>query len=220
MKKYLCPSILSADFTRLGEEISMLEEGGADIIHCDIMDGAFVPNISFGPKIVGDVRKITSLPLDVHLMINNADLRIPDFIRAGANMISVHFENNTHLDRTVNLIKESGAKAGVVLNPSTPVILLTEIIGYVDYILLMSVNPGFGGQRFIGNSIKKLQQLRKIIDSNGSEILIEVDGGVGPENIAELCSAGADMFVTGASIFHSKDKLEATRQLKKAITNC
>lgn len=220
MKKYLCPSILSADFTKLGEEIRMLEEGGADIIHCDIMDGAFVPNISFGPKIVGDLRKITSLPLDVHLMINNADQRIPDFIKAGANMISVHLENNTHLDRTVNLIKQLGAKAGVVLNPSTPVLLLADIIEYSDYILLMSVNPGFGGQKFIGNSMKKVQQLRKLLDGSGSECLIEVDGGVGPENIAELCRAGADMFVTGASIFHSKDKLEATRQLKKAISDC
>lgn len=220
MKKYLCPSILSADFTKLGEEIRMLEEGGADIIHCDIMDGAFVPNISFGPKIVGDLRKITSLPLDVHLMINNADQRIPDFIKAGANMISVHLENNTHLDRTVNLIKQLGAKAGVVLNPSTPVLLLADIIEYSDYILLMSVNPGFGGQKFIGNSMKKVQQLRKLLDGSGSECLIEVDGGVGPENIAELCRAGADMFVAGASIFYSKDKLEATRQLKKAITDC
>lgn len=176
MKKYLCPSILSADFTKLGEEIRMLEEGGADIIHCDIMDGAFVPNISFGPKIVGDLRKITSLPLDVHLMINNADQRIPDFIKAGANMISVHLENNTHLDRTVNLIKQLGAKAGVVLNPSTPVLLLADIIEYSDYILLMSVNPGFGGQKFIGNSMKKVQQLRKLLDGSGSECLIEVDG--------------------------------------------
>ncbi len=135
-------------------------------------------------------------------------------------MISVHLENSSHLDRTVNLIKELGAKAGVVLNPSTPVLLLADIFEYADYILLMSVNPGFGGQKFIGNSMKKVQQLRKLLDASGSECLIEVDGGIGPENITELCRAGADMFVTGASIFHSNDKLEATRQLKKAISNC
>lgn len=217
--KLLCPSILSADFSRLGEEISLVERAGADVIHCDIMDGKFVPNISFGPKIVSDVRKITKLPLDVHLMIENADLMIPEFVRAGADMISVHFENNVHLDRTLKIIKDHGKKAGIVLNPATPVFLLTDILADADYILLMSVNPGFGGQQFIPHVIKKITELKSLAGKLNPDCIIEVDGGVGPDNIRELSNAGANMFVAGAAIFNSHDKVRAVKELKQAISN-
>jgi ribulose-phosphate 3-epimerase len=216
--KFLCPSILSADFTKLGEEISIIEQAGADVIHCDIMDGHFVPNISFGPKIVGDLKKITKLPLDVHLMIENADFFIPEFINAGAGMISVHYENNIHLHRTIHLIKDKGVKAGVVINPGTPVIMLSEVLSEVDFVLIMSVNPGFGGQKFIANSLNKIRLLKEMISGINSKCLIEVDGGISIQNIPDLCKAGADMFVAGASIFMANDKLKAARDLKQAIS--
>lgn len=216
--KFICPSILSADFSRLGEEIRIVEDAGADIIHCDIMDGSFVPNISFGAKVIRDVRKITSLPLDVHLMINNADMHIPEFIKAGANFISVHYENNTHLHRTISTIKDAGIKAGVVINPATPVFILEDIISTVDFVLVMSVNPGFGGQKFIEHSYNKIKELKDMIIQLNEDCLIEVDGGVSIHNIADLCNAGADMFVAGSSVFNSVDKTQAITKLKEAVS--
>lgn len=216
MKK-ICPSILSADFAKLGEEIKEVEKAGADLIHCDIMDGHFVPNISFGAKIVSDVNKITDLPLDVHLMINNPDKFINEFHKAGANYLSVHYENNLHLNRTISQIKDLGMKAGVVINPATPVFMLDDIIEYADYVLIMSVNPGFGGQKFIPDSIKKVKQLRKKINDSKLDCLIEIDGGIGVENIKEISDAGADMFVCGASIFNSKNKAEVINKMKQLV---
>lgn len=216
--KYICPSILSADFSRLGEEIKIVEDAGADIIHCDIMDGSFVPNISFGAKVISDVRKITSLPLDVHLMINNTDIHIPEFVRAGANFISVHYENNTHLHRTLSAIKDAGIKAGVVVNPATPVFMLEDIISMVDFVLVMSVNPGFGGQKFIENSYNKIKELKDMIIQLNEDCLIEVDGGVSIHNIADLCKAGVDMFVAGSSVFDAVDKTQAILKLKEAVS--
>ncbi len=216
--KFICPSILSADFSRLGEEIRIVEDAGADIIHCDIMDGSFVPNISFGAKVIRDVRKITSLPLDVHLMINNADMHIPEFIKAGANFISVHYENNTHLHRTISTIKDAGIKAGVVINPATPVFILEDIISTVDFVLVMSVNPGFGGQKFIEHSYNKIKELKDMIIQLNEDCLIEVDGGVSIHNIGDLCNAGADMFVAGSSVFNAVDKTQAITKLKEAVS--
>ncbi len=216
--KLICPSILSANFAELGNEIKLVEEAGADIIHCDIMDGSFVPNISFGPKIVNDVNSVTDLPLDVHLMINNADNLISEFVKSGADMISVHYENNTHLDRTIHRIKDSGIKAGVVINPATPVFMLEDIVQELDYVLVMSVNPGFGGQKFIVNSLSKISELKEMLNDLNDKCLIEVDGGVTAENISELARAGADMFVAGASIFHSDNKAKALKDLKEAVS--
>lgn len=210
----ICPSILSADFSILKEEIREVESAGADMIHCDIMDGHFVPNISFGAKIVSDVNKITELPLDIHLMINNPDKFIAEFHRAGAEYISVHYENNLHLNRTINQIKDLGIKAGVVLNPATPVFMLDDILEYADYVLIMSVNPGFGGQKFISNSLKKVRELKKKIVENHFNCLIEIDGGVGVDNIKEVSDAGTDMFVCGASIFGSKDRGSVIKKMK------
>lgn len=217
MKK-ICPSILSADFAILEEEVKDAEKAGADIIHCDIMDGHFVPNISFGSKIVSDVNKITSLPLDVHLMIENSEYFIDEFYKAGADYISVHYENNFHLNRLINRIKSLGIKAGVVLNPATPVSMLTDIIQYADFILIMSVNPGFGGQKFISNSLNKIRELKKLITSNNYDCLIEVDGGVDTENIKEISDAGADMFVCGSSVFNSADRSETIRKMKESVS--
>lgn len=218
MKK-ICPSILSANFAKLREEIIEVEKAGADIIHCDIMDGSFVPNISFGPKIVSVVNDITELPLDVHLMINNPGAYIPQFHRAGADYISVHYENNIHLNRTVNQIKDLGIKAGVVINPATPVFMLDDILEFADYILIMSVNPGFGGQKFISNSVSKVKELRNKIDANKFKCEIEIDGGIGIENIKEVSEAGVNMFVSGASIFGAKDRKDAIERMKKIISN-
>ena len=202
MKK-ICPSILSADFADLKNQLKEAEKCGADIIHCDVMDGNFVPNISFGAKIISDVNKITDLPLDVHLMINDPGKYIDEFHKAGADFISVHIENNMHLNRTISQIKDKGIKAGVVLNPSTPVFLLEDIIEYADYVLIMSVNPGFGGQKFIPNCLDKIKKLKELISLNNYDCNIEVDGGVGPDNIKEISEAGADMFVCGYSVFNA-----------------
>ncbi|HMS66191.1 MAG TPA: ribulose-phosphate 3-epimerase [Ignavibacteria bacterium] len=215
--KKICPSILSADFSRLKEEISEVEKAGADIIHCDIMDGNFVPNISFGAKIVADVNRITDLPLDVHLMINNPENFIKSFYDAGADLISVHYENNVHLNRILNQIKDLGIKAGVVLNPATPVFMLNDIIQYADYILLMSVNPGFGGQKFISNSIEKILQLRELIDKSNYDCLIEIDGGVDLNNIKILSDAGVNMFVCGSSVFNTSERSSVIQKMKELI---
>lgn len=217
MKK-ICPSILSADFAKLKEEIKDVEKAGADIIHCDIMDGHFVPNISFGSKIVADVNKITDLPLDVHLMIDNSEYFIDEFFKSGADFISVHYENNFHLNRVITRIKSLGIKAGVVLNPATPVSMLTEIIEYADFILIMSVNPGFGGQKFITNSVAKIRELKNLITKGNYNCLIEIDGGVDIGNIKELSDAGADMFVCGSSIFNSGNRSETIRKMKEIVS--
>ncbi len=203
--KVIAPSILSADFSRLGDEIKAVESAGADWIHADIMDGHFVPNITFGPMIVESVRRVTSLPIDVHLMIENPNDYIPTFAEAGASLISVQAEASIHLNRSVQLIRECGARPGVVLNPSTPVQTLEWIIDHVDYVLIMSVNPGFGGQAFIKNSLDKVIALRQLIRQKNLKTLIEIDGGVNAETITDIAAAGVDVFVAGSAIFGSRD---------------
>jgi len=215
--KLLAPSILSADFWRLGEQIQECIEGGADIIHFDVMDGHFVPNITFGPVLLESIKKHCPLPLDAHLMIENPDKYIPDFIKAGADMVSVHVENTPHLHRTIDLIKSLGAKAGVVINPATPLSSLEEIIYYVDFVLLMSVNPGFGGQKFIDRSLIKLKRLKAMVKSINPNILIEVDGGIKEDNILEVARAGADIFVVGYGIFGAEDIKAQTKKLKEIL---
>jgi ribulose-phosphate 3-epimerase len=213
--KLIAPSILSADFTRLKEEIAAAEAAGADWIHADVMDGHFVPNITFGPLVVEAVRRVTGLPIDVHLMINDPDRYIGDFAKAGATFISVHAETCLHLHRTVQLIRDSGSRPGVVLNPATPIETLRWILEYLDFILVMSVNPGFGGQAFIPNSIAKIAGLRRMITEMGLQTLIEVDGGVSPQNIADIAAAGADVFVAGSAIFKSPDYRQTILSLRR-----
>ena len=203
--KVIAPSILSADFSRLGDEIKAVETAGADWIHADVMDGHFVPNITIGPLIVEAVRRVTSLPIDVHLMIQNPDDYIPAFVEAGASLISVQVEASIHLNRSLELIRECGARPGVVLNPSTPIQTLEWIIDIVDYVLIMSVNPGFGGQAFIKNSLEKVRTLRQSIRRKNQNTLIEIDGGVNENTIAEIAAAGVDVFVAGSAIFGSRD---------------
>ncbi len=216
--KRIAPSILSADFSRLGQEIKAVQNAGADWIHVDVMDGHFVPNLTIGPLVVQAVKQATSLPLDVHLMIENPDQFIPDFVKAGADLVSVHVEACPHLNRTVNRIKDLGADAGVVLNPSTPLTAIEWIIEFVDLVLVMSVNPGFGGQSFIPNSIQKIANLRKMIDERNQATLIEVDGGVSQTTIEAISLAGADVFVAGSAIFESTDYKETIESFRKKIT--
>ncbi|MBC8378106.1 MAG: ribulose-phosphate 3-epimerase [Planctomycetes bacterium] len=215
--KRIAPSILSADFTRLGEEIKAVEDAGADWIHVDVMDGHFVPNITMGPIIVEAARQTTSLPLDVHLMIENPDRFISDFISAGADLISVQAETCTHLNRTVQLIKESGARAGVVLNPATPIQAIQWVLEDIDFVLIMSVNPGFGGQQFISNSLEKIRELKKLIQSSDLSVLIQVDGGVNKGTIKDVSLAGADVFVAGSAVFGSDDYKETIRTFRSLI---
>jgi ribulose-phosphate 3-epimerase len=215
--KLIAPSILSADFSKLGEEIRTVESAGADWIHVDVMDGHFVPNITIGPLVVEAVKRSTSLPIDVHLMIENADDYISAFARAGASYISVQVEACPHLHRTVQHIKASGAKAGVVLNPSTPIESLAWILEDVDYVLVMSVNPGFGGQKFIPNSISKIKALRKLIEDRGLSALVEVDGGINETTIAAVAAAGADVLVAGSAIFGSKDYRRTIERFRKKM---
>lgn len=203
--KLIAPSILSADFSKLGAEITAVENAGADWIHVDVMDGHFVPNITMGPLVVDAVKSVTSLPIDVHLMIENPDRYIAEFAKAGADYISVHVETCAHLDRTIQLIKESGARPGAVLNPATPLSCLDWILESLDFVLLMSVNPGFGGQSFIENSLDKIQQLRDMIEKKKLSTLIQVDGGVNNNTIAQVSAAGADVFVAGSAIFGKSD---------------
>lgn len=211
----IAPSILSADFSRLGEELKTVEEAGADWIHVDVMDGHFVPNITIGPVVVEAVRKSTKLPLDVHLMIEAPDFYIPHFIKAGADIITVHVEVCKHLQRTVRSIKENKKIAGVVLNPATSLNTLDNILDEVDLVLLMSVNPGFGGQEFIPSTTKKVEKLKRMIDDAKLKTDIEVDGGVKPENAGDLIKAGANILVAGSSVFKSKDYKKAITALKK-----
>ncbi|MCS7262080.1 MAG: ribulose-phosphate 3-epimerase [Aquificaceae bacterium] len=217
--KLLAPSILSADFWRLGEQIQACVEGGADLIHFDVMDGHFVPNITFGPVLLESIKKHCPLPLDAHLMIERPERYIPDFVKAGADMVSVHVENSPHLHRTLELIKSLGAKAGVVLNPGTPLSALEEALHYADFVLLMSVNPGFGGQKFIERSLERLRRLRALVDSVKPQILIEVDGGVKEHNLLEVARAGADILVVGSGIFSAEDIKGQTRRLKELLTS-
>ena len=212
--KMIAPSILSADFTRLGEEIRAVEAAGADWIHADIMDGHFVPNITFGPMVVEAVRRVTRLPIDVHLMISEPERYIADFAKAGADYISVHVETCIHLHRTVQLIRDAGARPGVVLNPATPLEALQWILEYADLVLVMSVNPGFGGQAFIANSIEKIQRLRQMIMEKRLTTLIEIDGGVSDKTIGNIAAAGVDVFVAGSAIFGSRDYAAAIRGLR------
>src|SRR6516225_4424907 len=205
----IAPSILACNFSKLGEE------GGADVIHVDVMDGRFVPNISIGIPIVESLRKATHLPLDVHLMIDRPEQYVEEFVRAGANRVLVHQEATPHLDRALAMIRESGAEAGAVLNPATPVTMLSEVLDKLDTVLVMSVNPGFGGQKFIPGAFEKIRQLNQWRARYNAAFRIEVDGGVEAENVAELALAGANTFVAGTSIFHTPDPAAAARQLRK-----
>ena len=213
----LAPSILSADFAHLAEQVQAVAEGGATVLHVDVMDGHFVPNITIGPPVVASLRKVTKLPLDVHLMIENPDLYIPAFVDAGANWISVHQEACIHLNRTLDHIRSQGANPGVVINPATPVHMLEEVLDLVDHVLVMSVNPGFGGQKFIPKVLDKIRAARKMIDDRGLSVDLEVDGGIKPSNAKELAAAGVDVFVAGSAIFESPDYRATIQQLRDAI---
>ena len=195
-----------------------MEEAGADWIHVDVMDGAFVPNITVGPFILEAVRKVTSLPLDVHLMIERPEQYISEFADAGADVITVHFEACTHLHRTIQAIKEKGKKAGVSVNPATPLVSIKYVLGDIDLLLIMSVNPGFGGQRFIPSALEKIKKARQMVDKIGANVSIEVDGGVKLENIGEVASAGADIFVSGSGVFGTKDYKKTIQEMKKIIS--
>ncbi len=216
--KYLAPSILSADFSNLTQHIRMAEMGGADWIHCDVMDGKFVPNLTFGPIIVEAVKRAAKLPIDTHLMIERPDDLIEDFVKAGSDFITVHQEAVVHLHRTISKIKELGAKAGVVINPATPVDTLSEILPFVDLVLIMSVNPGFGGQSFIENSLSKIAALKEIRELFDYKFLIEVDGGINVKNIKQISMAGCDVFVAGSSVFKSDNVTSAVLELKNLIS--
>ena len=210
----IAPSILSADFSKLGEEIKAAERGGAGLIHVDVMDGHFVPNITIGPLVVKAARRATNLPLDCHLMITDPDLYIDDFARAGATMISVHVEAVVHLHRTLAAIRDLGCRPGVVLNPATPLVSVEEALPFVDYVLVMSVNPGFGGQSFISTSLDKISRLRGMIDSRGLNVHVEVDGGIDTTNVADVVRHGAEWIVAGSAVFGKGDAEVATRELR------
>ncbi|MEW6501951.1 MAG: ribulose-phosphate 3-epimerase [Thermodesulfobacteriota bacterium] len=214
----IAPSILSADFARLGSEIAAVEQAGAEVIHIDVMDGHFVPNITIGPLVVQAARKVTRLPLDVHLMIENPDRYLDSFAEAGADWITVHVETGYHLHRTVRRIRDLGKKAGVVLNPATPLASLDYILEEVDLVMLMSVNPGFGGQSFIPSTLAKVRALKAMIDARGLSVGIEVDGGITPTTIGEVYQAGANVFVAGSAVFGKADYAKEIAALKAACT--
>lgn len=215
--KIIAPSILSADFSKLGQEIKEIDEAGADWVHIDVMDGHFVPNITYGPIIVEASKKSTSMLLDVHLMIEKPDLMIPEFIKAGADLISVHAEACTHLNRTVNMIKDEGVKAGVALNPATPLSSIEWVLEDLDFVLIMSVNPGFGGQKFIKNTLDKVRALKKMIMDVNPSTLIQIDGGVNKNTIEEIGLAGVDSFVAGSAIFGSDDYSATIKDFRSKI---
>src|SRR6185503_18559246 len=212
----IAPSILSADFARLGEEIAAVEKGGAGILHVDVMDGHFVPNITIGLPVVKSLAAATRLPIDAHLMISEPGRYAEQFVAAGAKMVSVHVEADAHLHRTIMAIKGAGAQAGVAINPATPLTEIEEAIGFADYILVMSVNPGFGGQRFIEPALDKVRRLRRMIDERGLKTRIEIDGGIDLDNVAEVVAAGAEILVAGSAIFGAADPQEATRLMREA----
>jgi ribulose-phosphate 3-epimerase len=214
----LAPSILSADFAHLAEQVARAQEGGASVIHVDIMDGHFVPNLTIGPPVVKSLRKVTKLPLDCHLMIDNPDEFIPIFAEAGADWISIHQEATVHLNRSLQHIRDHGVRAGVVINPATPVGTLSEVLEMVDYVLVMSVNPGFGGQKFLPNSLHKMRHLAEIRAQRGLNYRIEVDGGVGLDTVAEVVRAGAEILVAGNAVFGKGDPKTNAEQLLKAAT--
>lgn len=214
----IAPSILAADFSRLGEQVLKAEAGGADYIHVDVMDGHFVPNITMGPMVVNAVRQVTGLPLDVHLMIESPERYLAEFCAAGANNLTVHVETCPHLHRTVQQIKELGCRAGVTLNPATPVSSLEEILPYVDLVLVLTVNPGFGGQAFIQGMLPKIRRVRAMLDDIGSAAELEVDGGIGPKTAPSTVHAGADVLVAGSAIFGAREGIEeAIEQIRKAL---
>jgi len=217
MNKQIAPSILSADFSRLGEEIRAVEKAGADLIHVDIMDGHYVPNLTIGPGVVSSLRKTTALPFDVHLMIEDPDRYIDAFADAGSNILTVHAEAVVHLHRTVHFIKGKGIRAGVSLNPSTPLSCIEEILPDIDLLLIMTVNPGFGGQKFIEGMLPKIRKARELAQSRGLGLAIEVDGGVTPDNIGTLAEAGADIFVAGAAIFGSPSYSDTITRMKTIL---
>jgi len=216
MSVLIAPSILSADFAALGDAIATVERGGADLIHVDVMDGHFVPNITIGPPVVTSIKRVATVPLDVHLMITDPDRYIDAFADAGAAMMSVHVEVLPHLHRTVQAIKARGVKAGVVLNPSTPVGVLEDMAGDVDFVLIMSVNPGFGGQTFIPRSEAKVREVRALLDRVGNPAPVEIDGGIDAHNVGRVVAAGARIIVAGSALFRSPDPEQATRDLKAA----
>ena len=217
MSYRIAPSILSADFARLAEEVKAVARAGADLIHFDVMDNHYVPNLTVGPLVCAALRPHVELPLDVHLMVKPVDALVPAFAKAGANIISFHPEASEHVDRTIGLIKEQGCKAGLVLNPATPLAYLDHTLEKLDLVLLMSVNPGFGGQQFIPGVLPKIREVRKRIAATGKEIWLEVDGGVKIDNIAEIARAGADTFVAGSAIFGSKDYTATIRELRSRL---
>jgi ribulose-phosphate 3-epimerase len=213
----IAPSILSADFARLGEEVAAVEAAGADLLHFDVMDNHYVPNLSIGPLVCASLRPRTRLPIDVHLMVKPVDRLVPEFAKAGANIISFHPEASEHVDRTIALIKECGCKAGLVFNPATPLAQLDHTLDKLDLVLLMSVNPGFGGQQFIASVLPKIAEVRNRIRKSGRDVWLEVDGGVKTDNIAEIAKAGADTFVAGSAVFGSKDYAATLRDMRARL---
>jgi ribulose-phosphate 3-epimerase len=209
----LAPSILSANFAALGEDIRMVEEAGAHLIHVDVMDGHFVPNITIGPPVVKSIRKVTKLPLDVHMMITDPDKYIPAFVEAGANLLTVHAESTVHLDRTLNFIRSQRVGVGVSINPATPVVAVEHVLGLADMLLIMTVNPGFGGQSFIPYTVEKIRQARQLIENRNYRCVIEVDGGIDSETVPEVVKAGAEVLVAGSAIFRAPDPVRKVKEL-------
>ncbi len=217
-QKKIAPSLLSADFSKLQEDIALVEQGGADLLHVDVMDGHFVPNITFGPFIVKAIKKCATIPLDVHLMIEKPERYVEDFVKAGADYLTVHVEACTHIHRVLQQIRATGAKAGVSLNPGTPLSSIEEVLGDVDLILIMSVNPGFGGQSFIEGALDKIKRLRKMLSDRGLDhVEIEIDGGVKLDNIATVAAAGVDIFVSGSGIYKAADPKKMIAEMKEII---